>query len=420
MRADAADPLPLWGRSVILHIIPDNRFEQHAAEQFEAVLPGQNRFVAVLPSDRGGEPGSGGFDRERVVVGTDNYARFLDDVSRSECVVFHSFNGWFVQILERCPSSCVTVWALWGFEVYGLARFFPRTLQPLTTRFCLDGAVRRRRTLRILRCVLGPLFPGGLVMRLANWRRRLRQRRYAAALRRFDYLLTYIDEEAEFIRSHDVSGARYLPFCYYSLAATIGEGFRDMRASGRDILLGNSASLTSNHLDAMEILAKLDLTGRRVVCPLSYGDADYAKAIAEEGRDRLGDTFTPLLDFMPIDEYNRLMAGCSVVVMNHLRQQAMGNIITALWLGTKVYLNETTTVWRYLRRIGIKAYSIPAELRPGNREALEPPPEEAVERNREVLKREFSYDRILGYCRGVVEELERRTRQRGRAGEDPN
>jgi hypothetical protein len=405
---------------MIVHITPGDKFGRYAAEQFETVLPGRNRFVTVLPESGCEVDGSGGFDSERVVVGTDDYARLLDDVSRSECVVFHSLNRRFVPILERCPPSCVTAWVLWGFEVYGLTRHFPQTLQPLTARFQLDAPVRRRLALRMLRRVLGPFFPRGMLVRLANLRRRLRQRRYAAALRRFDYLLTYIDEEAELIRSHGISEARYLPFCYYSLTATVGKCFMDMRVSGRDILLGNSASFTSNHLDAFELLAKLDLTGRRVVCPLSYGDADYAKAVAEAGRDRLGDTFMPLHDFMPIDEYNRLMESCGVVVMNHLRQQAMGNIMTALWLGAKVYLNETTTVWRYLRRSGIKAYSIPAELRPGNREALEPPPEETVERNREVLKRKFSYDKVLGYCRGVVEELERRTRQRGRAGGDPS
>jgi dTDP-N-acetylfucosamine:lipid II N-acetylfucosaminyltransferase len=94
--------------------------------------------------------------------------------------------------------------------------------------------------------------------------------------------------------------------------------------------------------------------------------------------------------------------------MNHLRQQAMGNIITALWLGAKAHLGDTTTVWRYRSRIGIKAYSIPAELRLGNPEALEPPPEEVVEQNREVLGREFSYDKILGYCRETVAELTKR------------
>ena len=395
---------------MLLHIIPGDKFEHYAAEQFETVLPGGNRFVVVLPKGASVSEAreSGGFDYERVVVGTGSYGKLLDEVSSSECIVFHGFHPYFMGLLERCPPSCVTAWVPWGFETYGLGRFSLGIMQPLTARCYVDMAVERRWVRRLAKRLLGPFFPGMALLRLANLRGRLHERRYIAALRRFDYVLTHMDEEVELIHRQGLSDAEHLPFCYGSLERTVGEGFKHMHLRGSDILLGNSAALSNNHLDAIEKLRAFDLDGRRVFCPLAYGGASFGDALAEAGRVRLGDAFVPLMEFMPLDEYNNILSRCGVIVMNHERQQAMGNIITALWLGAKLYLNETTTVWRYLRRIGIKAYSISVELRPENPVALDPPPDEVVEQNREVLLREFSYDRALGYCRGIVAELKRR------------
>lgn len=394
---------------MLIHIIPTNLlFGRYGVEHFETVLPGGNRFVMVLAEGASTFNAQvvEGLNCERVVVGTGAYDRLLEDLSRADCVVFHSFQPRFTDMLKRCPPSCVTAWVLWGGEVYNtIPSLFRKTLQPITRSLYPRVLIENKGVLRLARRILGPLFPSRLLVRLVYMRRSWLLRGFLRALHRLDYILTFVEEEVEFIREHGLSEASYLPFAYYSLERTVGQHFLRARADGGDILLGNSASLTSNHLDAFETLRKLDLTGRRVVCPLSYGDAAYAKMAAEAGRRRLGDAFLPLMDFLPIDEYNEILAKCGVVVMNHNRQQAMGNIITALWLGAKVCLNDDTTVWRYLRRNGIDVRSISRELRPGNPAALDPLPAESVERNRAILLREFSYDTVLDRCRRAVKEI---------------
>lgn len=394
---------------MLIHIIPGDKFERYAAEQFEAALPGGNRFVVVLPPGGGESAGSGEFECERVVVGTNAYTKLLHDVSRSRCVVFHCYVSRFRELLERCPSSCVTAWVVWGIDVYGAVPRLSRcSFQPMTASLHARQLIERMVPLRVARRLLESSFLAELLMECVDVRRRLLARKHLRSFRRFDYVLTYLDEDAELLHEQRLTRAQHLPFCYFSLERTIGNQLLGTRCASNDILLGNSASLTNNHLDAFEILQKLNLSGRRLVCPLSYGDDAYGRIIADAGRRTFGDAFVPLMDYLPIKEYNSILTNCSVVVMNHLRQQAMGNIITALWLGAKVYLNETTTVWGCLRRIGIRAYSIPRELRSDNPETLDPPPVSVVERNREVLRREFSYDRVLSYCRAIVAEFRRR------------
>ena len=83
----------------------------------------------------------------------------------------------------------------------------------------------------------------------------------------------------------------------------------------------------------MEWLRDKDLGKRKVVVPLSYGDKTYAKSIVEIGNKWLGKNFYPLLDYYSIENYNKLISGCSVVFMNHIRQQGMGNIAASLYHG---------------------------------------------------------------------------------------
>src|SRR5699024_9686212 len=58
--------------------------------------------------------------------------------------------------------------------------------------------------------------------------------------------------------------------------------------SARNILLGNSASFTNNHLEAIDWLSDLDLTGRKVIIPLNYGNPKLAKNIEEYAIEKLG------------------------------------------------------------------------------------------------------------------------------------
>ena len=50
---------------------------------------------------------------------------------------------------------------------------------------------------------------------------------------------------------------------------------------------------------------------------------------------------------MAIEDYNRQIASCGVVVMNHVRQQAVGNISAALYKGARVFLRRENPLFRF-------------------------------------------------------------------------
>ena len=78
--------------------------------------------------------------------------------------------------------------------------------------------------------------------------------------------------------------------------------------------------------------------------------------------------------------------------MPHYRPQAFGNILTALWLGARVFLSERNMLYNFFKRIGITLYSIESDLNSGNQALWSPLPDDAVEDNRKIISSIYSIE----------------------------
>jgi hypothetical protein len=126
---------------------------------------------------------------------------------------------------------------------------------------------------------------------------------------------------------------------------------------GADVLVGNSATASNNHLEAFELLRGRVPHGR-VIAPLSYGDAGYGREVAAAGARLFGERFDALTQWMPLDAYNQRIGRCGFVLMNHRRQQAVGNIGAALYKGATLYLRSENPLWAFYRDLGIHVRSV--------------------------------------------------------------
>ena len=181
-------------------------------------------------------------------------------------------------------------------------------------------------------------------------------------MKRIDYCLTDIPEDFTFVKGYLQSDIKELWYNYYSVEETIGD-LADSACNGNNVLIGNSCSLTCNHLDGLKMVRKLNLPAKaKVYVPLSYGEAWLKKAVSKWGSLLLGDRFTPLMSFLSRDKYNMIIKSCSIVIMPHYRPQAFGNMLTALWLGSRVFLSERNKLFSFFKRIGTIVFSIEHDL----------------------------------------------------------
>ncbi|NIB40026.1 TDP-N-acetylfucosamine:lipid II N-acetylfucosaminyltransferase [Pseudomaricurvus alkylphenolicus] len=153
------------------------------------------------------------------------------------------------------------------------------------------------------------------------------------------------------------------------------------------ILLGNSADPSNNHLDLMQMLEPYRHLNLEIITPLAYGDSNHAEKVIEEGKRLFGSRFKPLTNLLPSSQYNQLLARVDIGVFGHKRQQAMGNIVSLLGMGKKVYIRTDITSHRLLQDNGIKTFDL---------NEFEPSPidDDIAEHNVLAIKTTFSEENL--------------------------
>jgi len=115
------------------------------------------------------------------------------------------------------------------------------------------------------------------------------------------------------------------------------------------ILIGNSADPGNNHFEIIEILKKFKNEEILIYSLLNYGDSDYADKVIEYGKKEFGEKFIGIVDYMQYDDFILFMNNIEIIVFNHKRQQALGNLFLAYYLKKKVFINTESTLYEFFR-----------------------------------------------------------------------
>ena len=92
----------------------------------------------------------------------------------------------------------------------------------------------------------------------------------------------------------------------------------------------------------------------------------------------------------------------SFVIMNHVRQQALGSIITLIYRGSKIFLREDSVLFCFFKSLNANIYSVEQlELQPKLLD--EHLTQEQIEYNREILKEIWSEKVVLKRTKALVE-----------------
>lgn len=185
-------------------------------------------------------------------------------------------------------------------------------------------------------------------------------------IEQIDYFLTITEGDFELLKKQFKLNGNLKWFTYYiNIKSDLLSKMRKQKNNNclkdqigveKIIWLGNSATYENNHLDIMNKLKEIDNKKFAIICPLAYGDELYKKKIIEIGKEIFNERFFPLESFMEGQEYFRLMNEADVIIMNHIRQQGFGNILGALYLGKKVYMNPRSTLYKSYIEKNIKIF----------------------------------------------------------------
>ncbi|WP_224994860.1 TDP-N-acetylfucosamine:lipid II N-acetylfucosaminyltransferase [Cesiribacter sp. SM1] len=371
---------------MLLHICDDEKFIDFAISQFEEVAPGKNKFLVLIDSYRHSFTYIKQTDKVVPFVLQENTLNY----SQVKAVIIHYLTEEKCKIINSIPAHIPVVWLFWGQDAQ--KSFTDINYKPKT-----NALVRR-------------LFGWQeSTLMYTNWARRLvlPYKERGKALRRINYCAPVISNELDLMNRKLGLSLKELAFTYGYLEAIIPDSLTNLRINGKNILVGNSSSAACNHIESFDLIKRSnDWQDRKVIVPLSYGNKRYRNEIVRIGKDYFGENFVPIIDFMPLEKYNAYLSSCSVSIMNHNRQQALGNIIILLWLGARVYMDTVNPLFQYLVNKGLAVESVQSVMEQGVgfsfEEALSV---DDVGKNRLILQKLFKREVVLNNTKHIADKF---------------
>ena len=125
------------------------------------------------------------------------------------------------------------------------------------------------------------------------------------------------------------------------------------------VVVGNSADPSNDHLETFSLLEKFKDKNIEIYSVLSYGGSKaYIDKVISEGKRIFKNKFKPILEYMSFEDYLDFINNSDICILNHKRQQGLGNQLVFFILNKKVYISNTTTPFKYYKENGIDIYSV--------------------------------------------------------------
>jgi len=292
-----------------IHICPDEKFINAAMLQFNEVNKQENFFIIVNDNDKLTYVDSKNCLMLRPAA---LYLFILKNFFslRKKTIILHSVKKFSKIATMLLPPGCKVVWIGFGFDYYGYIKYSKFNFFKKITEF---------------------LF-----------------------LKKIDFFSPVLINEYDLIRNSVPYFKPQILDWNYDVVTFYWDTILPIMEY--KILIGNSATITNNHIEILTILEKLNLKCE-IVVPLSYGSVDYKNEILSI-LESIDLETRPLLDYMDINDYYNEICSCSHVIMNHSRQQAYGNIMIALFAGCKIFLRRENPLYEYLKTSGFYIYTI--------------------------------------------------------------
>ena len=220
-------------------------------------------------------------------------------------------------------------------------------------------------------------------------------------IKRFYGLISQIKGDYDLAREwYGAKGKYFYSFMYLSNTVKNLETNRSNDTNSLVIQVGNSACSTNLHKEVFTMLEKYSERTFDIVCPLSYaGNPQYINSVIEEGIKVFGENrFRAITDFMSLEQYNNLQAEVDIAIFNHRRQRGLGNIITLLGMGRKVYIRKDITTWSFAEEHGLTVYSIENDM-----DTLFHFDDKALNRNRVIIEKLFSKEKLVNDWKKIFE-----------------
>jgi hypothetical protein len=367
----------------------DNKFIDPFIDSAEIVAPGKNVYIFTFASPSSVVKSAKGIF---ALPFSNEFNTIIEGINENDRLYIHWFEKYITDVIRKIPPKVPVYLFFWGGDFLGQTNeFFHFNFDPLSRKYFYRD---EKKSLRYF-----PRNPVGYIKNINKYLYQQRIKKVNAATER----------EA---RIHFLKRLNY--FCHwnhldmktvvdsYGGRPVLLDFFYDGSLETVNIWLGNSDVLTNNHLDALVALKKFRYENVKLLCPLNYENGDYGQYIAKQGLKLFGEKWHPFTEFMPIGQYLRLLETVDIVIMNHNRTQAAGNIFAFIRMGKKVFIKKQSSIYSLLTANGITIFDANKINDLSFEELSEPLSREEIENNYAVISEMFSDKKRLAYLSEIL------------------
>ncbi|MDH5881562.1 TDP-N-acetylfucosamine:lipid II N-acetylfucosaminyltransferase [Vibrio sp. S/42/10] len=288
------------------------------------------------------------------------YIPMLNLMYRSDKIVLHGLGDIYLILLlmVNFPLLKKCYWVIWGKDLYLVNRKHTKLKDKITNKFRIH------------------------------------------VIKNIGHLVTYVPGDIELAREWCGAKGKYHECLLYNSNIYhnnyVKKNNNHESSNICNIQVGNSSNRTNNHIEAFDIISSLvseSTLNTHIYAPLSYGDRSNVEEVLVDGRKKFGNKFIPLTEFMGFSDYLSHMSKIDLVILNHDRQEAMGNAINFIGQGKKVYLKGSTTAYKLFTSLGLTVFDIDS-----GKVSLEPLDFFEKEKNIDIVKSYFSLDNLIMQC----------------------
>lgn len=389
--------------TTILHITHDDKFIDDFIVDFNTNSPISNKYLIYTEN---GNSNLKHVKSKNVLVaekGSETFFNYIGNLNQYSAVFIHFLTPFLAKEIILKANPTVNIYLMfWGAEIFGLPEFHLSDLQPVTKKFFLD--IKSKKKFKFA------FKPRNLKLEIEKYRREANHdKSIRKALKRINYFCHWIKDDYDKIQSKLNLNARYLDFIYGNTESITGTFYNSNTNldTGGNLLIGNSANETNNHLDIFEKIKLLPLSEKKIYVPLSYSaySDEYVSKILEIGDQYFGNNFCPITEFINKEEYHVTLSTCEYIIMNHERSQAGGNNIFSLYCGKKLFMNESNNMYQFFKKQGLLLFSIEKEFNTHNDRLWEKLSLKERSHNKKIIQQCFGRDVVQEKYKNIIDKV---------------
>lgn len=337
----------------ILHLITDHQVIERTLGVYEEVFPGCNE-VLVFSVD-------GNFKRLKndykgKIVNYGNMKEIVKHYNFSDIthVIAHYMSMDKIDFIKMLPPNIHVCWEVYGYDLYH------QFLEPIGYNFFYINPLKYERH-GFLRKNFKTLF--NLLATLKGYKHRFtfqKNKQFKYITNRIDSIQFCCGYDAEYIKELSHRDIQSYEIFNYSLNEVLGDLRGTDFSKGEDILVGNSASFSNNHLYALDFLKTIEISPiTKIIIPLSYGGTkEYADDVEGAYKNYYSGQVETLRSYIPLHDYNHNFLRIKAMFLPAWRQEQQGTAIMGFYFGVKVFMAERNPLYKWFVDCGFIVFPI--------------------------------------------------------------